>query len=98
MNLILFGIWDIPVSSYLLTYLSLGVLGFFLCYFHRFFAFVFIPLLIWLCISDFNEFYKYQVTPASAYVFQVVVAMTFAFSTTICGTILNWRKQKKPLK
>lgn len=94
MNLILFGIWDIPVSTYLIIYLGLGILGFLLCYFHKYFIFAVFPVLLWLCISDFNQFYSNQITPHPQYVFQVVLAMITAFSATIFGTILNRRKLK----
>ncbi len=96
MSILLFGIWDIPISNYWLFYLALGIIGFLLCYFKRYFLALVLPIIIWFSMSDFQSFYQSRqgIYPSNDYVFLAVIAMVLALLASVLGAILNSRKLK----
>lgn len=95
LSILFLGIWDIPVSSYWIFYLALGLLGFAICYYQRLFIIGILPVLIWFAISDFERFYRYQVSPSNSYVFSVSISICLAICLSLIGTYFNWKKQNK---
>ena len=96
MSILLFGIWDIPISNYWLFYFALGIIGFFLCYFKRYFLVLILPVIIWFSISDFQSFYqsKQGIYPGNDYVFLAVTSMVLALLASVLGAMLNSKKLK----
>ncbi len=95
MKFLLFGFWDIPVSSYLMFYGALGIAGFFFSYLHRYLLALAIPVIVWFAVADFQGFYRYNVGPANDYVFLVSLSMVFAVIASLAGAALNNRKVLK---
>lgn len=96
MNILLFGIWDKSINDYWLFYCVLGIVGFLLCYFRRYFLALMLPVIIWFSISDFLSFYqvRHTIYPGNNYVFQAGIAMMLALLASIFGTMISNRKSK----
>ena len=95
MEILLFGIWDIPVSNYWFFYGFFGVVGFLLCYFNRYLVVLVVPIIVWFAVSDVQHFYhSINVRPEDSYIFSAVLAMVLAFVLTILGLVVNIRKTK----
>ena len=94
MGIFLFGIWDIPVSSYVMLYVALGVVGFALTFLHRYFLVAAIAGIGWLAFKDFGDFYRYQVNPSDFYVLQVTASIAFSILASAAGAILSGRRAR----
>lgn len=92
MEILLFGVWDVPVSSYLWPYLLLGLIGSIACYLNRYFLVLIIPIILWFAISDFRRFYRYDIGPNNEYVFFVGLSILLAMAAAIGASVLNKRK------
>lgn len=92
MKIFFFGMWDMPITSYLLVYLALGVVGFLAAYVHRYLLGVIVPIIIWFAISDFREFYRSNIGPDPMYVFQVTLSMILAVTVSVYGAFLQRRR------
>ena len=94
MTILLFGIWDKPVSDYWLFYCVLGIVGFLLCYFRRYFLVLILPVIIWFSNLDIQSFYQSRqgIYPGNGYVFLAVATMILALLASVFGAILNNRK------
>lgn len=91
--------WSVPITDYLLFYFVVGVIGFALCFYWRFFLTVVAPILVWLCIGDLRSFYRQDVGsnklgPDSDYILIVGVSMIFALGTSLLGAYLNWKNRR----
>jgi len=94
MEILLFGYWGVPISSYLVVYFGLGAVGFLAAYFHRYFLALIIPIIVWFFVSDYRGFYRYNVGPENSYVFFVTIAMVLAVAASIIGAVIG--KKKSP--
>lgn len=95
MEILLFGIWETPVSYYWLFYGIVGLLGFLLCYLNRYLIVLIIPIIVWFAVSDYQYFYhKVNVIPDDSYIFSAVFAMVLALVATVFGFVMNMRKTK----
>ncbi len=92
MDIFFLGVWEIPISSYLLFYILLGSVGFLVCYWNRYFLALIIPIVGWFVIGDFQDFYRYNVGPPADYLLQVVLSMVFAVAAPLIGAIVSKRK------
>ncbi len=94
MIILLFGIWDKSINDYWLFYFVLGIIGFLLCYFRRYFLALMLPVVIWFSISDFQSFYQSNqgIYPGNDYVFQAGIAMILALLASVLGAVMNNRK------
>jgi len=98
MRLLMFGIWDIPISLYWLFYFVLGIIGFAVSYFNRYLFLLAVAVISTFSILDFSDFFGSVTTPSEYYVFQVAISMTFAVLASLAGAILNQKKSGASLK
>lgn len=96
--LLLFGVWEIPLTDYLYFYLALAVIGFVLCYVLRSSIFVVVPVIAWFAVNHVSRFYRYQVGPQPEYAFQVFLAIAAAVGFSVYGLILNKRGRELRLR
>ncbi|MEJ7861569.1 MAG: hypothetical protein WKF90_08025 [Pyrinomonadaceae bacterium] len=95
MNILLFGIWETPISDYWFFYFVLGIAGFLLCYLNRYLLVLVIPVIIWFSVSDFQNFYhSVNVRPDSLYIFWAFLSMMLAMTASVFGALMNKRKVK----
>ena len=92
-------VWDVPLTDYLLFYFVFGIVGFGVCFAHRFFIASIVPLLLWFCIADIRSFFHQdlgsnKLGPDGIYIFIVAVSMIFAGALAVYGAYLNWRKNR----
>lgn len=91
---LLFGIWDISVSSYYVQFLALGCLGFGLCWFRRWLIVPVIGLIGYLAFKDFSQMAASSVGPKadSLYAIQVYFAILLSLLMTIAGFVMRRRR------
>ena len=89
MQALFFGMWDTPISGYLIFYLVIALAGFLAGYWKR--GLIVGPILavIWFGARDFQEFYRWQINPPVWYVFSVAICMIFAVVASVIGAILR---------
>jgi hypothetical protein len=93
MNILLFGIWEMPVTNYLYFYLLAGLVGFILCYFNRYLLPLVAIALLWFSITDFTYFYHIiNLRPDNSYIFKATLSMIFAILASVVGAIVNLKK------
>jgi hypothetical protein len=95
MFVLLFGIWDISVSTYMLFYVALGLAGLFLSYWKRFFALISIAVVIGFAVRDFQDFYRWQVHPSDNYVLTVGMFIVLAIIAPVFGAILRTQRIRR---
>lgn len=95
MPALFFGVWDIPVSDYVLFYAVVGILGFLLSYLKRFLIIVPITVVLGFAVRDFLDFYRWQVNPPDWYVITVVVSLLLALVASVLGVVLKAHRLKQ---
>lgn len=96
MQHIFLGIFPPNLVGTLLPIIIFGIIGFLLPYFHRYLAFIVLPLFIGFCVFLVQDL-KFYVDLVSAYMTVVYSAMTFAFIAILVGMRKSWSSYKSTL-
>lgn len=89
MQVLLLGIWDIPVSEYWIFYLLLGLAGAIGAFIHRYLLGIFFLALLYFVVQDFRDFYRYSVHPSDWYIFQFMVGILLSAALAVFGVFVR---------
>jgi|GEM_PF-5306074 len=90
---ILLGISPPPILRILLAFLIVALIGFALCYLHRYFIFVVLPVFLWLAYYLVTDLWFFA-SPSSGYMMFVYLMVLIDFLAIIFGAVLSWKKHK----
>ena len=91
MNSLFLGIFPPEIAGILLPIVIFGIIGFLLCYFHRFFVFIVLPTFLGCCIY-LIDYLKFFTDLFSNYMLTVYLTMILSAIAVIIGTRLSWKK------
>jgi hypothetical protein len=92
MNLVL-GIFPPNIAEILLPTVIGGIVGFLLCYAHRFLGFAVIPLFLFWCVYQIN-YLEFFTALMSTYMLIVYSTMLLSFVSILVGTLLSWKRYR----
>lgn len=90
-NSVFLGIFPPAISGVLLPIIVAGIIGFLLCYFHRFFVFIVLPIFAGLCIFIISDL-KFFTDLLSGYMLIVYTTMILSVIAITIGARLSWKK------
>ncbi|MGI9034911.1 MAG: hypothetical protein ACR2GD_02615 [Pyrinomonadaceae bacterium] len=91
----LFGMSEPVGGSEILAYLIVGLIGFAICYVHRYFIFAVMPIFLWL--AYYIIFYEHFSRSSTDYLI-VYAAVSVDFLAILFSGILSWKKHKNHQK
>ncbi|MDQ6785501.1 MAG: hypothetical protein M3033_01595 [Acidobacteriota bacterium] len=92
--ILLFGMEGPSIWGFVLSYLIVGLIGFAICYIHRYLVFVVVPIFFWLAYYMNNGLSQ----DLPNHKMLGLILTLFSFFAIVFGAILSWRKNKSPLK
>jgi len=93
MYLLFLGIFPPNISEFLLPTVVGGIIGFILCYIHRFLAFVIIPVFLFWCVYQIN-YLEFFTALISTYMLIVYSTMLLSLAAMLVGTLLSWKRHR----
>ncbi len=93
---LLLGFWDIPVSSYYVEFFAIGLLGFGLCRFRRWFIVPILGLIGYLTATEISRMASSSVAPNldSWFALQVYFAILCSIILAYAGFVTGRRKAR----
>ncbi len=90
---LLFGMnSESPIWGMILVYLIVGLIGFAICYIHRYFVFAVMPLFLCLAYFMFLNLPLSYLAPTERRIGYFLILIDFL--AVVFGALLSWRKHK----
>lgn len=93
MNPVFLGIFPPNLAEVLLPLVIAGIIGFLICYAHRFLGFVVLPVFLLWCAYQIN-YLEFFTALISTYMLIVYSTMLLALAAMSAGTFLSWKRYR----